>query len=60
MTSAFDIGEITGMLDVQGGKGWVRQYSRHIIWINDIIINLARKLMKNGLKEEISATIEIY
>ena len=56
-TGGFDIGEVVGMVGLPGGKGWERQYHRHSPFLNEIVINLADKMMKQSLIREIDATI---
>lgn len=57
-TGGFDIGEFVGMFELPGGKSWERQFNRHSPFLNDIVINLANKMMKDSLIREIDATIE--
>ena len=56
-TGGFDIGELVGMFGIPGGAGWERQHSRHTPFLNQIIIDLAEKMMKESLHREIDATI---
>ena len=56
-TGGFDIGEVVGMVGLPGGKGWERQYHHHSPFLNEIAIDLADKMMKQSLIQEIDATI---
>ena len=53
----FDIGELVGMFGLPGGKGWEHTHSRHTPYLNDIIISLAEKMIKESLRQEINLTI---
>ena len=57
-TSGIDIGQLIAMLGVPDGRGWERQSSCHIPWMNKIIIKLASKLMEKILQSEIDAIIK--
>ena len=57
-TGGFDIGELIGMFGLPGGKGWERQFHRHSPFLNEIVIDLADKMMKESLVREIDATIK--
>jgi len=56
-TGGFDVGELVGMFELPGGKIWERTHSRHTPFLNDIIISLAEKMMKESLRREIDLTI---
>ena len=57
-TGGFDIGELIGMFGLPGGTGWERQFHRHSPFLNQIVIDLADKMMKKSLVCEIDATIK--
>ena len=56
-TGGFDIGVLVGMFGLPGGTYRERTHSRHTPFLNEIIINLAEKMMKESLRREIDATI---
>lgn len=57
-TGGFDIGEFIGMFGLPGGIGRERQFHRHSPFLDQIVIDLADKMMKKSLDCEIDATIK--
>ena len=57
-TGSFDIGVLVRMFGLLGGTGWEHQHSRYTALLNDIIIDLVEKMMKESICRNIDGTIK--